>query len=88
MSGYFSRLVGVACVMLMCFSQAGLAEQQGQYRSKVLITPGGEMDKGAELSIEELEKQISSIQQPYAKSSAGRHLARHYVEARGVRQGH
>jgi effector-binding domain-containing protein/thioredoxin-like negative regulator of GroEL len=66
----------------MCFSQAGLAEQQGQYRSKVLITPGGEMDKGAELSIEELEKQISSIQQPYAKSSAGRHLARHYVEAK------
>ena len=46
------------------------------------------MDKGAELSIEELEKQIGSIQQPYAKSSAGRHLARHYVEAEGVRQGY
>ena len=82
MSGHFSRVFGVACVLLMCSSQAGLAEQRGQYRSKVLITPDGELDKGAELSIEELEKQISSIEQPYAKSSAGRHLARHYVEAR------
>jgi tetratricopeptide (TPR) repeat protein len=82
MSSYFSRMLGVVCVLLMCSSQTGLAEQQGQYRSKVLITPDGEMDKGAELSIEELEKQIGSIKQPYAKSSAGRHLARHYVEAK------
>jgi tetratricopeptide (TPR) repeat protein len=80
MSSLFSRMLGVACLLLMCSSQTGLAEQQGQYRSKVLITPDGAMDKGAELSIEELEKQISSIEQPYAKSSAGRHLARHYVE--------
>ena len=82
MNSNFSRLVGIACVLLMCSSPNSLAEQQGQYRSKVLITPDGEMDKGAELSIEELEKQIGSIQQPYAKSSAGRHLARHYVEAK------
>ena len=51
-----------------------------QYRSKILVTPEGEMSKGAELSIEELEKQIGSIEAPYAKSSAGRHLARHYVQ--------
>ena len=51
-----------------------------QYRSKILVTPEGELAQGAELSIEELEKQISSIEAPYAKSSAGRHLARHYVQ--------
>ena len=63
--------------LVLCISQVGMAQQ---YRSKVLITPDGEMDKGAELSIAELEQQISSIKTPYAKSSAGRHLARHYVE--------
>ena len=51
-----------------------------QYRSKILVTPEGELGKGAELSIEELERQIGSIQAPYARSSAGRHLARHYLE--------
>lgn len=61
------------------FSALALA-QEGQYRSKVLLSPGGEMDKGAELSIEELEQQITTIDAPYAKSSAGRHLARFYVE--------
>lgn len=54
--------------------------EQGQYRSKILLTPAGEIGQGAELSIEELEQQIDSIEQPYARSSAGRHLARHYVE--------
>ncbi len=67
----------VGFVFVLCSAQPGFAQQ---YRSKVLITPDGEMDKGAELSIEELEQQISSIKTPYAKSSAGRHLARHYVE--------
>ena len=61
----------------LCWSPPGLAQQ---YRSKVLITPDGGLGKGAELSIDELEKQIGSITAPYAKSSAGRHLARHYVE--------
>lgn len=58
----------------------GVLAESGQYRSKVLLSPVGEVDKGAELSIEELEQQISTIEQAYAKSSAGRHLARHYVE--------
>jgi tetratricopeptide (TPR) repeat protein len=57
-----------------------LPAQAQQYRSKVLITPDGALSRGSEMSIEELEKQISSIKQPYAKSSAGRHLARHYVQ--------
>jgi len=55
--------------------------QEGQYRSKVIITPNdGDWARGAELSIEELEQQLGSIEEAYAKSSAGRHLARHYVE--------
>ncbi len=57
-----------------------LPAQAQQYRSKVLITPDGALSQGSEMSIEELEKQIGSIKQPYAKSSAGRHLARHYVQ--------
>lgn len=51
-----------------------------QYRSKILVTPDGQLGKGAELSVEELEAQIGSIEGAYAKSSAGRHLARHYLE--------
>lgn len=74
-------LAGILCVFLLAgLSATALAQQQGQYRSRVLLTPSGEIDKGAELSIEELEQQIGSIKAPYAKSSAGRHLARHYVE--------
>ena len=66
-------------VVLVSAAAVSLA-QQGQYRSKVLLSPGDETNAGAELSIEELEQQIDSIEQAYAKSSAGRHLARHYVE--------
>ena len=60
------------------FCATALAET-GQYRSKVLLSPVGEIDKGSDMSIEELEQQIDTIEQSYAKSSAGRHLARHYV---------
>jgi tetratricopeptide (TPR) repeat protein len=60
---------------------ATVMAQEGQYRSKILLTPNdGDWAKGAELSIEELEQQLGSIEEAYAKSSAGRHLARHYVE--------
>ena len=76
---YFFALICVGVVLAGGVVPAGLAEQ-GQYRSKILLNPGGAIDKGAELSIEQLEQQIDSIEQPYAKSSAGRHLARHYVE--------
>ena len=62
---------------MLLVSSVALAQQ---YRSKILITPEGELSKGASLSTEELEKQIGSIQDAYGKSSAGRHLARHYVE--------
>jgi tetratricopeptide (TPR) repeat protein len=80
MPGSCSLWIAATVVLLGCASQASLAQQQGQYRSKILMTPGGVMDKGAELSVEELERQINSIDTAYGKSSAGRHLARHYVE--------
>ena len=78
MRGYFLAIIFIGVAGLSCVSPASLAEQ-GQYRSKVLVTPGSDVDKGTQLSIEELEQQIGSIELPYAKSSAGRHLARHYV---------
>jgi len=68
----------VLLLMAVMVSAVTLAEG-GQYRSKVLLSPVGEMDKNAGMSIEELEQQINAIAEPYAKSSAGRHLARHYV---------
>ncbi len=58
----------------------GSAAEEGQYRSRILLTPEGEWATGTELSIEELERQLGSIEEVYAKSSAGRHLARHYVQ--------
>ncbi len=75
------RLSFLTLVLLFCLLAVSRSfAEEGQYRSKILLTPAGEIGQGAELSIEELEQQIGSIEQPYAKSSAGRHLARHYVE--------
>ncbi len=73
---------GLCRVILACaqgFAVSTVAED-GQYRSKILLVPEGEWAKGAELSIEELELQLGSIEDAYAKSSAGRHLAQHYVQ--------
>ena len=56
-------------------------EETGQYRSKIRIETGTDLGEGSGLSIEELERQIASISDAYARSSAGRHLARHFVEA-------
>jgi tetratricopeptide (TPR) repeat protein len=55
------------------------AAEEGPYRSRVLLTPEGEWASETELSVEELERQMGSIEDAYAKSSAGRHLARNYV---------
>lgn len=72
--------------ILFCLVLAGMVAeaslaQEGQYRSRILLTPNeGDWAKGADLSIEELEQQLGSIEDAYAKASAGRHLARHYVE--------
>ena len=71
------RYLGCLLTGMLLVSSVAVAQQ---YRSKILITPEGELSKGASLSTEELEQQIGSIQDAYGKSSAGRHLARHYVE--------
>ena len=76
----FSTLFCLLFVWLSV-SPAVIAQVEGQYRSRVILSPNdGDWAKGAELSIEELEQQLGSIEDAYAKSSAGRHLARHYVE--------
>lgn len=79
------RLFGVA--LLLCVQPAFAEEngpqtgqQTGQYRSRVLLDPLGDIGKGSEMSIGELEAEIDSIVDPYARSSATRHLARHYVQ--------
>jgi hypothetical protein len=79
-----TSLVRLACRCLLCAFLAAdvAAAEQGQYRSRVELAPAEGADRGRELSVEELERQIGSIEDPYARSSAGRHLARHYVEQR------
>ncbi len=72
--------VGLACLLLCLGLSIASRGEDGQYRSKIRIDSGNELARGAGISIEELEQQIGSIADPYAKSSAGRHLARHYVE--------
>ncbi|MEZ5503847.1 MAG: hypothetical protein R3E50_14745 [Halioglobus sp.] len=77
------RLAMALCAVLALGNFASavvMAEEQGQYRSRIMLTPEGEWSKGAELTVEELERQLGSIEDAYTKSSAGRHLARHYVE--------
>lgn len=56
------------------------AQEDGQYRSRIRLDPDNTLGQGAGIPVEELERQIGAITDAYAKSSAGRHLARHYVE--------
>jgi len=51
-----------------------------QYRSKVLLDPNKQLNKSVELTLDELEQQFDQIDDSYSKSSAGRHLARHYLK--------
>jgi len=67
-------------VLLVVGTATLAAAQEGQYRSKLIIRPGEVPGGAGGLSIEELEQQIDSLADPYARSSAERHLARHYVE--------
>ncbi len=69
------------CLSLLLAQASPAFAEEGQYRSRVRIDSSTDVGSGAGLSVEELERQISSIQDSYARSSAGRHLARHYVEA-------
>ena len=73
-------ICGASCLAFVLFLALPIAAQEGQYRSKIRVDNSGGLGDGAGLSIDELEQQIKSISDSYAKSSAGRHLARHYVE--------
>ena len=73
-------IFGVICLAFVLLLAPPMAAQEGQYRSKIRVDNSGGLGDGAGLSIDELEQQIKSISDSYAKSSAGRHLARHYVE--------
>ena len=75
------RSIVVAICLLLAVGMAATSQgEEGQYRSKIRLDSGNELAQGAGISVKELEQQISSIADPYAKASAGRHLARHYVE--------
>ncbi len=73
-------LLSGSCLLFLLGLSLSIWAQEGQYRSKIRIDPNADVGGDAGLSIEELEKQISSITESYARSSAGRHLARHFVE--------
>jgi len=76
------RLCRIVCLCSAAVASCALFAQEGQYRSKIRIDPAGDTSAVAGLSIAELEQQINSIEDSYARSSAGRHLARHFVEAK------
>lgn len=65
---------------LLCWWAPLAAQESGQYRSRIQLDPLGELGKGSEMSVAELEASIDSIKEPYAKSSASRFLARHSVQ--------
>ncbi len=74
-------LLTILCLALVAAHSGGaLAQEEGQYRSRIRLDPVDALGEGYELSLEELERQIDGIADPYARSSAGRHLARHYLE--------
>ncbi len=51
-----------------------------QYRSKLYLDKTQRLGKSAELSLKELEQQFDSLADSYSQSSAGRHLARNFVQ--------
>lgn len=73
----WAKLILMASLLL---SAGVFAQDTGQYRSRIMLDPLGELGKGSEMSVRELEQQIDTIADPYARSSATRHLARHYVQ--------
>jgi len=63
-------------IFLVFFIQGAVAER---YRSKLILDPSKQLNESSRLSLKDLEQQISSMTDAYGKSSAGRYLARHYV---------
>lgn len=67
-------LGGLSC----CGQHATL--QAEQYRSKLLLQPGQSLGEASELSIEQMEAELDSMQDSYSRASAGMKLAQHYVQ--------
>ncbi len=65
--------------MFFCLSLISPAGAE-QYRSKLYLDKSQRLGKSAELSLEELERQFDSLADSYSQSSAGRHLARNFVQ--------
>lgn len=63
-------------VILCLISTLATAEA---YRSKLYLDPNKKLNETANLSLQELEQQINSMTDAYAKSSTGRYLAHQYV---------
>lgn len=80
MSINLARCCHLLVAIALLLAGTASAQEQGQYRSRIQLDPLGEIGRGSEISVDELEQQIDGIRDPYARSSATRHLARHYVE--------
>ncbi|GAA5317795.1 MAG: hypothetical protein AseanaTS_30020 [Candidatus Pelagadaptatus aseana] len=65
--------------LAVAFTAVIVTPASAEYRSKVYLDPGKKIDESVSLSIEQLEQQLGSFDDAYARSSAGRHLARHYL---------
>ncbi len=78
MAGQALSTIGFALILTTL--STGLRSEDGQYRSKVLIDPSGALEKGTAQSVEQLEQQLDSLSDPYAKAAASRHIARVHVE--------
>ena len=50
-----------------------------QYRSKIYLDPNLQLGESASQSLEQLEAQFDQLDDDYAKSSAGRQLAEHFI---------
>ncbi len=64
-------------LLTLCLPATVMAQQ---YRSKVLIDHGDTLEKGTALSIEQLENQLTTLTDAYARSSTSRYLAQQYLQ--------
>lgn len=76
-SGVVDALRLMLVLVILCLiSTLATAEA---YRSKLYLDPNKKLNETANLSLQELEQQINSMTDAYAKSSTGRYLAHQYV---------
>lgn len=68
----------VTCLIFTLVISAFVSAEQ--YRSRVLLDPNASLLESQKYSIAELEASLSTITDGYSAASAGRFLARHFVE--------